>query len=79
MYYLFYTQKNPFLTQELMAPFKNNPDVESLGKVYFTRQENFKGRQLLIAGPGEVSGGNLLKTINFLNGNPAFEIWEKTN
>jgi len=79
MYYLFYSRKDPFLTQKLMKPFKNNPNVSQLGKVFIGKQSLKEGRGLLVAAAGEASSGRMIRTINFLDGTVAFEIWEKTN
>lgn len=76
MYYLFYSKENPSWVQKEIYPFRKKADVLKLGKIYFKELILLNGRKLLIGGEGELSGSRLVKIVNFLNGETAFEIWE---
>ncbi len=78
MYYLFFSKHDPVETQKLMEPYKTNPNVAELGKVIIGDPQVKEANSLIIGGP-EIIQTNLLETINFLDGQPAFKIWEKLN
>ena len=77
MYYLFFNQSDPNEVQKLIAPFKNNPNVGKLGKIIIGGEIPEEKNGLIISGPEEINQANLLKSVSFLDGQPAFRIWEK--
>ncbi|PIS09386.1 hypothetical protein COT75_01770 [Candidatus Beckwithbacteria bacterium CG10_big_fil_rev_8_21_14_0_10_34_10] len=81
MYYLFYTQMDPLKAQDLVEPYKSTPDIPRLGKVFFNLEEDSLKKEgsknLMVGSAGEIPAGRLLKTINFLDENVAFEIREQ--
>jgi len=78
MYYLFYSQLNPKITQELIISEgqEKMSDIKQLGKIFIGQVPTYGHKILWIASPGEKQNGKLLTTIDDLNNNRVFEIWE---
>ena len=70
-----YFQTNWYWT-DAFDKFRFYNDWEIAQKV---KSEKLKGKNLLITSPGNYpEGWRIIKTINFLDGKPAFDILEKT-
>lgn len=76
MYYLFYTQMDPSLAQQLIGPNKNLPDINQLDKVFFAKKPIDGQKILWLTAPGEKEQGTLIGSINNLNNERVFEILE---
>lgn len=79
MYYLFFSQMDPLKAQAQILPFKDLPDIPQIGNVYFYNPPLSMSKELLVNGPGGDTSGlsTHLVTINDLNNQSIFEIWEK--
>lgn len=78
MYYLFYSQLDPKITQELIISEGQEkiPDIKQLEKVFIGQTPTYGRKILWVTSPGEKQNGKLLTTIDDLSNNRAFEIWE---
>ncbi len=76
MYYLFYSKMDPQIAQELILPYKNMPDIPKIGNVFIGESPDNTGKTLWITDTFEKENGKFIKSINNLNNQKVFEIWE---
>jgi 4-amino-4-deoxy-L-arabinose transferase-like glycosyltransferase len=80
MYYLFFSKLEPIQAQNFIQPYRKIPDIPQIGKVSFIKPA-INGSALWILAPGEQGSVNKtssvkLESINDLNNQTVFEIWQ---